>query len=52
MILAQKMENFNGQMDDVRVYNYALTKQQIQQVYNQGAAKREITRTKMKGVEF
>lgn len=31
---------FNGQLDDARIYNYALTKQQIQQVYNQGAAVR------------
>lgn len=29
-----------GQLDDMRVYNYALTKQQIQQVYNQGASVR------------
>ncbi len=29
---------FTGQLDDVRIYNYALTKQQIQQVMNQGSA--------------
>jgi hypothetical protein len=28
---------FNGQIDDVRVYNYALTPTQIKQVYNNGA---------------
>ncbi len=27
----------NGQIDDVRVYNYALTDEQIKQVYNNGA---------------
>ena len=32
--------SFNGQIDDVRIYNYALTKQQIQQVFNQGSAVR------------
>lgn len=31
---------FNGLIDDARVYNYALTKDQIQQVYNLGAAVR------------
>jgi len=31
---------FSGQIDDVRIYNYALTKQQIQQVFNQGSAVR------------
>lgn len=31
---------FQGKIDDVRVYNYALTKQQIQQVMNQGAGVR------------
>jgi len=30
----------NGQADDVRIYNYPLTKQQVQQVYNQGSAVR------------
>ena len=28
---------FNGQIDDVRVYNYALTSEQIKTVYNNGA---------------
>ena len=28
---------FNGQIDDVRTYNYALTSEQIKQVYNGGA---------------
>jgi hypothetical protein len=30
-------EYFNGQIDDVRIYNYALTPEQIKQVYNGGA---------------
>jgi len=29
---------YNGQIDDVRVYNYALTATQIKQLYNGGAA--------------
>jgi hypothetical protein len=29
--------SFNGQIDDVRIYNYALTDEQIKQVYNGGA---------------
>ena len=29
-----------GQIDDLRTYNYALTKQQVQQIYNQGAGVR------------
>ncbi len=29
---------YNGQMDDVRVYNYALTQAQIRTVYNENAA--------------
>jgi len=29
--------DFNGQIDDVRIYNYALTEEQIKQVYNGGA---------------
>ncbi len=29
---------FSGQIDDVRIYNYALTPEQIKQVYNNGAA--------------
>jgi hypothetical protein len=29
---------FTGQIDDVRVYNYALTPSQIKTVYNGGAA--------------
>ncbi len=29
---------FNGQIDDVRIYNYALTSQQVQLLYNQGGA--------------
>jgi hypothetical protein len=28
---------FSGQIDDVRIYNYALTPEQIKQVYNGGA---------------
>ena len=28
---------FDGQVDDVRIYNYALTKQQIKEIYNNGA---------------
>jgi hypothetical protein len=28
---------FKGQMDDVRIYNYTLTPEQVQQVYNNGA---------------
>jgi hypothetical protein len=28
---------FNGQIDDVRIYNYALTSEQVKQVYNGGA---------------
>ena len=31
---------YSGQLDDAKIYNYALTKQQIQQVYNQGGAVR------------
>ncbi len=31
---------FNGKIDDVRVYNYALTQQQVQTVMNQGSAVR------------
>lgn len=31
---------FSGQMDDVRIYNYALTLQQIKNIYNGGAAVR------------
>lgn len=31
---------FNGQIDDVRLYNYALTASQIRMVYNQGAGVR------------
>lgn len=30
-------QNFSGQIDDVRIYNYALTKNQIRQVMNNGA---------------
>ena len=26
----------NGQIDDVRIYNYALTTEQIKQIYNGG----------------
>lgn len=33
-------EVFYGQIDDVRIYNYALTKQQIQLLYNNDAAMR------------
>jgi hypothetical protein len=36
----QKFNNtlwFNGQMDDNRIYNYALTANQIKQIYNNGA---------------
>ena len=28
---------FSGQLDDVRIYNYALTNKQVQEVYNNGA---------------
>jgi len=28
---------FNGQIDDVRIYNYALTSEQVKQIYNGGA---------------
>jgi MSHA biogenesis protein MshQ len=31
---------FKGKIDDVRIYNYALTEEQIKQVYNDGAAVR------------
>ncbi|MFH1601459.1 MAG: DUF2341 domain-containing protein [Candidatus Shapirobacteria bacterium] len=31
---------FSGQIDDVRIYNYALTSQQIQTLYNEGSAMR------------
>jgi len=31
------MANEGGQLDEVKIYNYVLTKQQIQQVMNQGA---------------
>lgn len=31
------MHYFNGQIDDVRIYNYALTSDQIKTVYNNGA---------------
>jgi hypothetical protein len=31
---------FDGKIDDVRIYNYALTQQQINNVYNDGAAVR------------
>jgi hypothetical protein len=29
---------YDGKMDDVRIYNYALTPSQIQQVYNNAKA--------------
>lgn len=32
--------NFNGQIDDVRIYNYALTQEQIKLLYNDNAAVR------------
>jgi hypothetical protein len=28
---------FNGQIDDIRFFNYALTSEQVKQVYNGGA---------------
>jgi hypothetical protein len=28
---------FDGQIDDVRIYNYALTETQIKEIMNQGA---------------
>jgi hypothetical protein len=31
---------FNGQIDDVRIYNYALTATQIKTLYNENAAVR------------
>jgi hypothetical protein len=30
---------FNGKIDDVRIYNYALTAEQIKEVYNGGAVR-------------
>jgi hypothetical protein len=30
-------DNFNGQIDDVRIYNYALTEDDIRRIYNGGA---------------
>ncbi|MDD3486964.1 MAG: DUF2341 domain-containing protein [Candidatus Moranbacteria bacterium] len=32
--------NFQGQIDDVRIYNYALTAEQVRQVMNEGSAVR------------
>jgi len=32
------MYNFNGSIDDVRIYNYARTPLQILEDYNEGAA--------------
>ncbi|NTU46675.1 DUF2341 domain-containing protein [Candidatus Roizmanbacteria bacterium] len=32
--------NFKGQLDDVRIYNYALTPSQVQNVFNEGSAVR------------
>ena len=32
-------KNFNGQIDDVKIWNYALTEEQIQLEYNQGAVR-------------
>lgn len=37
IMLSQFMKNFNSQLDDVRVYNYALTPVQIKTLYNNGA---------------
>ncbi|PIZ96351.1 MAG: hypothetical protein COX79_05340 [Candidatus Levybacteria bacterium CG_4_10_14_0_2_um_filter_36_16] len=37
---ATTTRGFNGQMDDVRIYNYALTVSQIKQLMNQGSAVR------------
>jgi hypothetical protein len=34
------LEPFNGQIDDVRVYNYTLTKEQVANVMNEGSALR------------
>lgn len=31
------MKKFNGQIDDVRIYNYALTAAQVKDIYNNGA---------------
>ena len=31
---------FNGQIDDVRIYNYALTEEQVKNLYNEGSAVR------------
>jgi hypothetical protein len=30
-------DSFNGQIDDVRIYNYALTPTQVKTLYNNGA---------------
>ena len=32
-------EYFNGQIDDVRIYNYTLTASQIKTLYNDGAVR-------------
>jgi len=32
--------NFNGLIDDVKIFNYALTANQVKTVYNEGAAVR------------
>jgi hypothetical protein len=32
------IDYFQGQMDDIRIYNYALTQSQVQTLYNQGSA--------------
>ncbi|KKU99193.1 MAG: hypothetical protein UY33_C0035G0016, partial [Candidatus Amesbacteria bacterium GW2011_GWA1_48_9] len=29
----------NGQIDDVKIFNYALTAQQVKTVYNEGAVR-------------
>jgi hypothetical protein len=34
---SDKNSNFDGQIDDVRIYNYALTEDDIRRIYNGGA---------------
>jgi len=34
----EQLHEFNGKLDDVRVYNYARTAEQVMQDYNQGLA--------------
>lgn len=41
--LARSYQHFQGQIDDVRIYNYALTETQIKTLYNFGAARFGLT---------